>query len=221
MVARQCRKSHERTRSRYAGLFYERLEFFVSLTQFHTLADKHERTLRCIYQFCSLFYCRYRRSGIRYIAAHTVNGDRFKIDQRSLCILGKVKHHRTRTSCTSNVECPCHRPCNILGTAYLVTPFRYGLCYTHEVNLLKRIGTQHCRRHLSGNYNHRSTVEHRITDTGQGIRCSRTACNYTQTDSSRTSRIALRCMYCTLFVTHKYTAEHITVIVHGIKHRHY
>ena len=123
MVRRQCRKSKQRATSRHLSLLKEFFQFLTCITKFHTLTYQNKRFYRFIDHLGSFLdnVIVHRRN--RLIRTNEIHLGRLIIHHGSLCILGKVKNHRSRTSTLCNIESTRYSPSHIFCTTYLITPF--------------------------------------------------------------------------------------------------
>ena len=138
----------------------------------------------------------------RVIAADKIKVYRFVLNHFYLCILGKVEHNRPRSTTLCYIKGTCYRPSHIFGTTNLIAPLANRLSDTYQIDFLKSICTQHRSRCLTGNHYDRSTVNHGISYTSNGIGCSRTTRYQTHAHFSRDTGKTLSCMSRSLLVTH-------------------
>ena len=193
--------------------------------QFHSLSNKSQRAFRIVYQICCSGYGSGGRLGIRHIAAYKINMLRLPFRSGYLSVLREVEYHRTRPARAGYIESLAHRPCNIFRTANLIAPFRYRLRHSHEVDLLKGIGAECRRSHLSGYHDNGCRIKHGIGHTRKRIGGARTARYYAYPYLTAHTCIALGCVRGSLLVAHQYVIERLLIapriVVKRVKHRHY
>ena len=213
MVGRNGRKSKQCTSARNVRFFQESNQFCLRITQFHSLTNQDKRLLGGIDQIGSML--EFHPVGIRnrVIATDKVKVNRFIIHHFHLCVLGKVKHHRTRTTALGDIESTSHRPSHIFRPTDLIAPFTDRLGYTHQIDFLKRIRTQERSSHLSRNHHNRRTVYHGIRHTRNRIGCPGATGYQAHTHLTRYTGKALSRMGSTLFVANQNVVQRITMSI--------
>ena len=193
-------------------------------TQFYTMSYKRKRFLGIVDQLSSLFHCLLIYLRIWIIRSYFLTLHWFPFASCDLSILGKIKNYRTWTSTTSDIECTTYSPSHILWTTNLIRPFRDWLGYTHQVNFLESIGTQSRYAHLTSYDHDRGRIHHGISNTCQGIRCSRATGHESHAYIATDSSISLCCVSSSLLVTYQDVIKHFIlssrVTIQCIKHWH-
>ena len=207
MVGGQGGESEHRTACRDIGFLEEGLQFALGITQFHALPHECQGLLGVVDELGSLAHSLGIELGIRHVGTDEVDLLRIVVDLLHLGVLGKVEHHRTGTACTGDVEGTTDGPRHVFGVTDLITPLRDGLRHTHEVHLLESVGTEGRDGHLSGNDDDWRGVEHRIGNTREGVRHTRTAGDQGHTHLTGYTGIALGSVGGALLVAHQNMVE--------------
>ena len=122
MVGRNGRKSEERGSAGEVGFLKEGTKLLLCIAQFHTLTHEHKGLHAVVNHLGCTLDVGHVHIWLRLIAADEVHLCRFKIHHARLCILGKVEHHRARTTTAGNIERTSYCPSHILSTTNLVAP---------------------------------------------------------------------------------------------------
>ena len=207
MVGRKGRKPQHRTTCGDVGFFQELNQFALCIAEFDPLPHKGQRLLGIVDELGSLTDSLSIELRIRHIGTHEADLAGLPVDLLDLRVLGKVEHHRTRTTRTGDVERTAHSPRHILSMTDLIAPLRDRLRHTYEVDLLKGIGTQGANGHLTGNHHNRRRVEHGISDTRQRVGDTRATGHQGDTHLTRYAGITLGSMGSSLLVTHEDMVE--------------
>ena len=200
----------------YLCLLAKGKEFLACTGKFHTLANEHQGLHALVDEFGRHFYASRLCLGHGVVTADEVHRLRSILYHCRLCVLGKVQYHRTGTAAACYVEGTCHRPRDVLGTAYLIVPLADRLGNAHYVHLLKGIRAKHGGTHLSADYHHGGGVYHGICHTGDGVHGTGTRGNDGASHLTAHTGIALGCMYGRLFVAYEYVVQGVLVVVKGI-----
>ena len=220
MVRRQSRKTEQRATSWHLSLLKEFFQLLTCITKFHTLTNQNKRFYRFIDHLGSFLDNVFVHRRNRLIRTNEIHLGRLIIHHGSLCILGKVKNHRSRTSTLCNIESTRYSPSHIFCTTNLITPFRNRGSDTYHIDLLECICTQKGSSHLSTNHYHWRGVNHCVCNTSNSIGSTRSTGNNSATHFSTYSCKTLCSMYCTLLMANQNVVESITIVVECIVNRH-
>jgi len=119
----QCRHAKHRASRRNIIFKKHSFQFFFSIGENHSLTDKAERFLCMIDCFGSLFNAFNVQVRFGLITADVTDFGIFIIDEFCLSVFGEVENNWSRTSGRSDVECTRYGPRDVLGFAYLISPF--------------------------------------------------------------------------------------------------
>ena len=225
VVGRQCGESEEGACRRNVGFLKKLHQLVLCAAQLHSVTHERERLLGGVDKSCRFLHGLLVEGGVGNIAAHEIHLGRMPFGLLHLCVLREVKHHWTRAACACNVERAAHSPCHVLGTAYLVAPFRYWLCHAHEVNLLEGVGAEHAGAHLSCYHHNRCGVHHGVGNTREGV-CGAWSAGYdTHSHFVAHPCIAFRSVCGSLLVAHEYVVKSFLlsprIVVEGVVNWHY
>ena len=221
MVAGKCCKPQQSTGGGQITLFKKISQFLLCITQFNAVAYQYQRLLGVVYQCYSIVDLRFDRIRCRNITANIINLYGLEFYLLHLGSLGEVKHHGAGTSGTCYIECASHCPGNILGTAYLITPFGDRLGYAHQVDLLESIGTQGIGTYLTGYYHDGGAVKHCIAYACNGVCGTRTAGYDGHTCTARNTCVTLSGVGGSLLMAYQNLAQICAMTVKCIEHLYY
>ena len=178
----------------------------------YALTEDHERPGGLVYHSCSLVKLSLTSLSLRHIAADEIALGILELGKSSLRILGKVQHHRSRTTCTGNVECPCHCPGHVFGTPDLIIPFGNRSSETYDVGLLKCVRSERTGGHLSRNHHNRGRIGHCVGYTRDDVGRARTGGNEDNSGGILHPCIALGRVYGSLLVADEYMPEPVGIV---------
>ena len=150
------------------------------------------------------------------IAADEIHMGRLVIDETRLGILGKVEHHRPRSSAAGYVESTAHGPGHILRTSNLIGPLGDGLRNTNDIDLLKGIGAHDGGIHLSAYHHKGRGVNHGVGNACHCVHGPRATGGNGNSHTTAHTGIALSCMDGTLLMTDKYVMQTFAMVVERI-----
>ena len=224
MIGLQGRKTEQRPGGRNIGFLQELEQFVMCITQFHTLPHQRQRSLGIIDQFGGSLHSCAVELGIRLVAAHARHMHRLPFALMHLRILGEVEHHRSWTAATGDIESPTDSPSHILWTPNLIAPFRDRLGNAHEVDLLKSVGSQRSRAHLSTDNDDRRRVHHSVGHTRKRVCGSGAARHDAHTHITADAGKTLGSMSGGLFMTNQNMIELLVfasrIAIERIENRH-
>ena len=196
----------------------------MCISQFNTLPHQSQRSLGVINQFGCSLHSRGIEFGIRLVTSHTRHMHRLPFALMHLRILREVEHHRSRTTATGDIESPADGPRHILWTPNLIAPFRDGLCYTYEVNLLESIGSKRSSSHLSADDDEWCRIHHSIGHTRERVCGSGAARHDAHPNLTADAGKTLGSMSGRLFMTNQNMIELLVfasrIVIECIENRH-
>ena len=150
--------------------------------------------------------------GLNLLAVCLLNGlvplqvDLVRPDERCrtlLAVLGDVDEHGPGSAGRRDVVRSRNRRGDVPGFGHEKRVFGDGHRDTHDVHLLKSVGSHERREHLSRNRDHRDGIHVGISDSGYEVRRSRATRGDANPDLPLRKCVTLRGVARSLFVTHE------------------
>ncbi len=213
---RHCRQSQKGCGYRNVAFFGKLGKLFLGIGYHHAVTRQNHGAFRGVYYVGGPLKIGVVDFGIGDVGAYVVTLFVVELRESHLCVLGEVEHHRAGTACRCNVECSRYGRSYILGTAYLVAPFRDGLCDAHHIGFLEGVEAQEGGGHLTGDDHKRSAVHQRVAEAGDDIGSRRARGHYYNARASRDAGISL-CGVCrALFMAHEHMLYLVLVVIEPV-----